>query len=356
MKRRISCPKRHKKKKASETGIEGGLAHFFLGGESKIAGFMHVKPPRWAEEYEQIGVGYLVRRIQDDLEELLARAYPTYTEEWNQRFAPNYWRKFPVTYEGYLRWVVNKSVAEELCHGLWDRIISEDETTSRKAAKEYQRLLQQFLEEEPKRAANALAFLARKAATYLEHLFAKRASVLRKVAAKYDLWPVNLSLRTKMVKGKPVYEVTRQAFARDYLIQLGLNSHCDFPSSHETGAESMSPFKLAAEALYIKMLMLKDDPQHHVWFPKITPWAKRLFALTAPMTKADAGDWWDVVKDYLYERWAKAKEEFEPLIKHLGFKYPIELSSKTPYESNIKSRVIDNGLKDAFTALARADL
>jgi hypothetical protein len=31
----------------------------------------------------------LVRRIQDDLQELLARSYPTYTEEWEQRFAPN---------------------------------------------------------------------------------------------------------------------------------------------------------------------------------------------------------------------------------------------------------------------------
>ena len=67
-------------------------------------------------------------------------------------------------------------------------------------------------------------------------------------------------------------------------------------------------------------------------------------------------DWWEVAKSYLYERWEKAKEEFEPLIKHLGFKYPIELSNKTPYESNIKSRVIDNSLQDAFMALARPDL
>jgi hypothetical protein len=354
MKRRTSSPKRRKKEKDSETGIKKGFDRFFLGGESKIAGFMHIKPPRWAEEYQQMGIGDLVQRIQDDLEELLARAYPSYTEERNQRFAPNYWRKFPITHEGYLRCVVNKTVAEELCHGLWNRIISPDETTSRKAAKEYQRLLQQFLKEEPKRAANALAFLAQQAATYLEHVFAKRASVIREIAAKYDLWPVNLGLRAKMVKGKPVYQVTRQAFARDYLIQLGLNSRCDFHSSHVSGAQSISPFRLAAEELYITMLQLKDGRWN--CFSKITPWARRLFALTAPMTKANSTEWWTVAKDYLYERWKKAQKEFKPLIEHLGLPYPIKLSSKTPYESNIKSRVIDNSLKDAFTALARPDL
>jgi hypothetical protein len=61
-------------------------------------------------------------------------------------------------------------------------------------------------------------------------------------------------------------------------------------------------------------------------------------------------------KVYLYERWGKAQKEFKPLIKHLGFKYPIELSTKMPSESKFKSRVIDNDLKDAFLALAQSDL
>ena len=74
------------------------------------------------------------------------------------------------------------------------------------------------------------------------------------------------------------------------------------------------------------------------------------------MTKRNSQDWWEVAKIYLYERWDKAQEEFKPLIRHLGFKYPIQLSNKTPYESNIKSRVIDNSLKDAFIALALPDL
>ena len=292
-----------------------------------------------------------VRRIQDDLEELLARAYPTYSEEWKQRFAPNYWRKFPHSYEGYLRFVINKSVAEELCRGLWERIISRDKRVSCKACEEYQRLLQQFLEHEPRHAANAFAFITQQAASYLENLFVKRSTLMKETAAKYDLWPVNLRLRAKRVKGKLAYEVTRQAFARDYLTQLELNSQCDFPSS-DRGAESMSPFKLAANKLYIKMLLLKDDPHGRVYFSKITPWAKRLFALTVPMTKSNSQDWWEVAKVYLYERWEKAQKEFTPLIKHLR----LELSSKVPYESVIRSRVIDNSLRDAFIALARPDL
>lgn len=346
MNRATSRPKGHKKKKASETGIKEGLDRFFRRGELKTAGFMQIKPPRWGEEHQQMGVGDLVRRIEDDLNELLARAYPSYVEEWYQRFAPNYWRN----YEGYLRRVVNKSVAEELCHGLWNRMISPDETISRKAAKEYQRRLLEFLEKEPKEATNALAFLAQRAATYLEHIFAKRASMIREIAATYDLWPVNLGLRAKMVKGGPVYEVTRQAFARDYLIELGLNSFCDFPSWYESGAQSVSPFRLAAKELYTKMLLLKE--RRKVCFSKVTPWSRRLFRLAEPMTKANSKEWWSVAKDYLYERWDKAQEEFEPLIRHLRLK----LSGKTPFESKIKNRVIDNDLKDAFLALARPDL
>jgi hypothetical protein len=298
---------RTKGKHQKETGIDNAMAHFFLGGEDKMAGFMHYKPPRWTEEYEKMRVVDLVRSIQADLEELVARVYPTYTEEWQQRFAPNYWGQFPITYEGRLRCVINKSVAEELYRGLWDRITSQNETVSRKARDEYHQLLRQFLEREPRRAANAFAFIAKQAATYLENLFVKRGALMKEIAAKYDLWPVNLGLRIKKVKGRPAYKVTRQAFARDYLTELGLNSQRKFPSSHDSGAEPVSPFRVAAVELYTKLLMLKDDPKRHVWFPKVTPWGKRLFALTVPMTKSNAADWWKIAKVYLYERWDKAQ-------------------------------------------------
>jgi hypothetical protein len=340
-----------KKMKKSLTGIEDGMAQFFVGGERKIAGFMHVSlGPRLTEEYEKMRVTDLVRRIRDDLKELLARAYPTAMEEWHQRrIAPNYRRESRITYESRLLYSTSQSVAEELCRGLWERIISQDKTVSRKAREEYKRLLPQFLERESRHGAIELAFIAKQAASYLEYLSVNRGTLMKEIAAKSDLWPVNLGLRVKVVKGEPVREITRLEFARNYLIELELNSHCDFPSAQGSG--SHSPFRLAAEELYTQMLMLK-----HVFFPKLTPWAKRLFALAVPMTKRNSQDWWEVAKIYLYERWDKAQEEFKPLIRHLGFKYPIQLSSKTPYESNIKSRVIDNSLKDAFIALARPDL
>ena len=344
-----------KKTKKSATGIAEGMDRFFIGGEWKIAGFVHIKPPRWTAEYQKMEVVDLVTRIQEDLEELLARAYPTYTEEWEQRFAPSRRRQFPiVTYESRLRCGITQSVAEELCSGLWERIISQDKTLACEAREEYQRLLQQFLKDEPRHAANALSFLTRTATDYLAHLFAKRPELIKEIARTRNSWPVNLGLRVTVVKGKPMHEVTRLAFARKYLTELELNSQCNFPSAHSSGAES--PFKLAAEELYRKMLMLKNERARRFYFPKLTSWAKQLFALTVPMTKRNSADWWKVAKVYLYERWDKAPEEFKPLIEHLGFRYPIQLSSKTPYESNIKSRVIDNSLKDAFIALARPEL
>jgi hypothetical protein len=328
------------------------MDRFLIGGEWRIAGFMHIKPPRWTKEYDKMEVRDLVRRIEDDVKELLARAYPTYTEEWEQRFAPNQWRHFPITYEGCLRTVVHESIAESLCPGLMQRIRSPSKSESGRALAEYDRLVEQLVALEPKSAANALAFLTQMATGYLTHLFMRRPALIKEIARTRNSWPVNLGLSVKVVKGKRVREVRGLAFARNYLTELELNSQCDFPSAHASG----SPFRYAAEELYTKMLMLKDDPHRHVWFPKITPWAKRLFALTVPMTKRNSQDWWKVAKVYLYERWNKAQKEFKPLIKHLGFKYPIELSSNVPYESVIKSRVIDNGLKDAFMALARADL
>ena len=172
---------------------------------------------------------------------------------------------------------------------------------------------------------------------------------MKEVAAKCDLWPVNLGLRRKIIKGEPKHQVTRLTFARNYLTQLGLNSDCDFPTAQESGAEPRSPFKLAAQDLYCFMLLQKDSK---LKWNKLNAWEKKLRALHAPMTRKRALDWWKVAKIYVDERWETARSEFTPLIKHLGLK----LSKKTPYESNIKSRVINNDLKDAFVGLAQPDL
>ena len=290
----------------------------------------------------------LYRRIRDDLEELLARAYPTYSDEWQQEFAPNYWRQFPITYAGRLLKVIHESVAESLCHGLMKRISSPSEPESRRALAEYRTLVDQLLKEEPKHAANALAFIASWLTTYLENLFVKRQALMKEVAAKYDVWPVNLGRSRKIIGGRFEHQVTRLAFARNYLSQLELNSCCDFPSAQESGAEPASPFRLAAQDLYRMLLMEKDSHTPK----KLNAWQKKLFALPVPMTKKTAMDWWKVAKAYADERWRAARSEFDPLIKHLRLK----LNSKTPYESNIKSRVIDNDLKDAFIGLAQPDL
>ncbi len=291
----------------------------------------------------------LYRRIRDDLQELLARAYPAYSDEGEQQFAPNYWRKFPTTYAQRLRTVIHESVAESLCPGLMKRIRSTSQSERHRALTEYRKLVDQLLTEEPRHAANALAFVAISLTTYLENLFVKRQALMREVAAKYDLWPVNLGLRSKIIKGDRKHQLRRLTFARNYLTQLGLNSDCDFPTAQESGAEPMSPFKLAAQDLYVFMLLEKDSK---LKWNELNAWEKKLRALHAPMTRKRALAWWKVAKTYVDERWETARSEFTPLIKHLGLK----LGNKTPYESSIKSRVVDNDLKDAFIGLAQPDL
>jgi hypothetical protein len=71
------------------------------------------------------------------------------------------------------------------------------------------------------------------------------------------------------------------------------------------------------------------------------------------MTKGNVAAWWGVAKLYLDETWENEKSEFDPLIVHLKVQ---QVSAKYPHKSQIKSRVIDNALKEAFEALARPDL
>ena len=122
------------------------------------------------------------------------------------------------------------------------------------------------------------------------------------------------------------------------------------PTGRRGGAEQTSPITLAAESLYTQLLLLKGANPGA--FVENTQWARRLRALPVPMTRTTAARWWNAAKVLLYERWEGARAEFAPLEKHLG----LQLSSKFPYDSSIKTRVIDNALKEAFCSLARLDL
>src|SRR6266704_3099414 len=128
-------------KKGKRKTITGLDRPFFLGGRSKLAGYMHYKPPRWTDEYMKMDDRDLYRRIRDDLQELLARAYPAYSDEGEQQFAPNYWRKFPTTYAQRLRTVIHESVAESLCPGLMKRIRSTSQSERHRALTEYRKLV-----------------------------------------------------------------------------------------------------------------------------------------------------------------------------------------------------------------------
>jgi hypothetical protein len=352
-----------KARRKQETGTDMKL---FLGLDYESEGFMHIKPPRNCAEYEQMAVSQICRRIQDDVEELVARAYPAYGEEWAKKFAPGYWQW---RYAGFspCRHITEK-LANKLRHGLWKEINSTDSETAKKAQKEMIQLLDKYLEAEPKHAANALAFVTKQAATWLENLSAKRAALMKEVAREFSLWPVNMGLRPKVNNkaGKRKIEIvlTRRDFAEEYLKGLGVNTDSRLPESAYSGADVKSPFRIAAEQLYTDLLLMKRNPPNwhflkkgkRGWVLNMTPWAKKLFALQEPMTTANVGHWWKVAKFWLDERWEANRDLFRPLIGSCKSKGK-PLTEAPLFDSEVKSHVIDLRLREAFFALAKpADL
>jgi hypothetical protein len=223
-----------RRRRTTQTGIREGFDRFLvLGGSAKLSGFMHYQLPRWTDEYEKMEVRDISWRIHDDIAELLARAYPTSVHDWDQQFEWRRPRVIPrVTYEDRLRGYggIGKSISESQNPGLNERLFSPDENVQEQASKEYEEIVQRLLKEEPRAAANALVFIVKWAANYLENLYVRRPGLMKEVAKTQDLWPVNLGLRMKVVKGKPIRELTRSSFAREYLIGLELNSQCTFPT------------------------------------------------------------------------------------------------------------------------------
>src|SRR5690242_12028939 len=77
-------PRRKQKRHQIHLGLRDDAARFFLGGAPLIGGFMHYQPPRWTPEYDALEVEDLFKRIRNDVDELLARAYPSGFEEWTR--------------------------------------------------------------------------------------------------------------------------------------------------------------------------------------------------------------------------------------------------------------------------------
>ena len=201
-------------------------------------------------------------------------------------------------------------------------------------------------------AVAALASAGTTTAQYLENLFVKRRERITKVAARSAVWPVNLSLRKRWVETKTEVSLDRKTFALEYLTGIRLGESCKYPTRHDSGAERISPLRLAAEDLYRQMMIIKElgTPA----FEELTPWYKAIMELPIPMATSNAHNWWKVAKVFLDERWRKAPHEFDVIVDYLR----LRLSSKCRYKSasRIKSRVIDNDLKKAFRALARPEL
>jgi hypothetical protein len=119
MKKPASPLRTRKKSGENTTGIRKGWDRFFLGGEWKIAGFTHIKPPRLTNEYVEMSASDLVLRIKADSEELAARVWPTYAEEFEAKFPPNHARESPIIpYADRLQTAINEKTADSLLPGL----------------------------------------------------------------------------------------------------------------------------------------------------------------------------------------------------------------------------------------------
>lgn len=324
--------------------LTGTNSQFFLGGAWTLEGFWHVKPPRWSPAYEKMTVTEIARRVRDDIEELVARAYPTYGEEWAKKHAPAWWRDSGVPHDKRCHHIDEK-FANLLRRGLWERLNSQKRVTAKKAYKELTDLLQKHDEAEPKHAATNLALIARDATARLENLSQKRSPLMREVAKEFESWPVNMGVELKVSRGKIIPKVTGSDFAKDYLVKLGVNLPSRPSGGDRNGTRPQKRFRAAACSLHEGLVMMRRDPKF--WFKRMTPWAKDLLSLSEPMTKANWGDWWKLAKVWVDEQWETNRESFLPLIARRSKLDPV---LHTP--SMVKSQVIDDGLKKAFKGLA----
>lgn len=305
---------------------------FLLGSDYVLKGWMPVPRP-YKYEYEKMSVPQIAKRIREDLNELIARAYTD-----RQMFADGEEQRLTGQNSNLSNLEIKKQAAQ---FAEWilnvERIQKENIEKIRKISPTPSR----ETAEDEKRAAKSLAYIVKHGATCLEYLFVRRSALMREVAEKNDLWPVNLGLKAKKVNGRIRNELTRRRFASDYLTELGLNTKCNWPSHDCTGAEDKTPFWYAARELYTTLLQFKQHPE---WYSiDATKWKKDLMALTEPMTKRTFPQWWKVAKVFLDEEWTISRENFKPLIQHLKIK------GKQSVE---KTRVVDQSLRDAFYALA----
>ena len=189
---------------------------FLTGSDYALKGWMPVRLP-YKFEYEKISVPQIANRIVEDLEELVARAYSA-----RQRLTDDAARLHAGRSPSLSKQEINVQAAQT---AEWIQRIAEP--PAKDAA------------QDEIRAAKSLAFVIQHGATWLEYLFLHRNKLMREVAEKSDLWPVNLGMKSRNTKGSVRNELRRVEFARGYLTELGLNAKCDRPSYPYAGAEGV---------------------------------------------------------------------------------------------------------------------
>ena len=206
-------------------------------------------------------------------------------------------------------------------------------------------------------SAGNLATVAILAAQLLEYSSSSKSYEVSQLtsfaASEREFWPVLLRLGKKLnKKGERCLEGADKAKAYLIRIKQGQDAADKLKYFHDPNANK---FNRAAELLLHELVRWRERGA----CGKITPWAKKLFALgDLPMTKDNVTDWWAVAKPWMDEQWKEHPELFTPLVKACKSKgVALDSGRHDLYGCEVQRNVIDLRLKESFFALAKpADL
>lgn len=199
--------------------------------------------------------------------------------------------------------------------------------------------------------AKNLAGMATAAARFLQDLaFSDSVFDVQLAAMARSSWPVVLRLGTKVTGGKRKEVLQDAEWAKEYLRRIKLDQTSS-PKFKYLSNPRANMFNKAAEVLVHQLLEWRERA---IRASANTPWARRLLSLDSPMTAKNVSDWWAVAKEWADEQWEANPEPFKPLIEACKKRgQSLGGSNHDLFPSEVRARVIDSRLKEAFFSLVK---
>lgn len=333
---------------------------------------IHVRQPFYRGEHEAMKAEDIFRRIESDIEELVARALHLSVDRWLKE--PDSLASFEIP--------SGRAWKEKSRRLLLREGLNSKDTRERERAEQRYLQLRKLDDADADLAVVRLALIGQQVTRRLELLTRERLDFLEPIARTFSTWPVSLGLGKADRSGKR--KVRGAEDAGRLLRRLNLNADNYWPETENPDGGSVSPFRLAAEDIYHVLQVIRHEPfrwfdqgesyEHFKarWKPgkrvrlassipewkNLPQWGQDLMVLPEKMTTANADDWWRVAKTLLDEQWESNHEAFRPLIAACKSKGQSLAGPRHElYESEVRRTVIDLRLKEPFFSLAAsADL